>query len=330
MRSRFTLIVAVPLAVSIISCNYGGMSLTSTPVVATMPASTEPTPADSPQPTVATMSAPTEPTPTDSPEPTVATLTTRDDVKVTLSNPTISYGYAAPQLNREAVWIDGVFVRFDYVQSIEFGDLPTDCCSSPGEYHIPVLVTLVDGSILDGFSKIWGAGSSIVRGQSDLGHETGVWEVRSIVFEHPAPVKVPSLPPPATNKDAVSAIVTDTSGRKTLVSDLVFYFYNENDAWSPPIITNVTYRYLPISTGPDIDLDKIESIEFSEQYPADDWDEATITLADGEIIIDRVRFNPRDFPEADENSFIDVEGDAALGRLDLELEDVRMIEFQQE
>jgi len=107
-------------------------------------------------------------------------------------------------------------------------------------------------------------------------------------------------------------------------------FYRKNDALIPPKITNVTYRHLPISTGFDIDLDKIERIEFVgvEQYPADDWDEVTITLKDGSTIADRVRFNPLDYPEADINSFIDVEGDAALGRLDLYLQEVSTIVFQ--
>jgi hypothetical protein len=306
MRSRFTLVVAVLLAVSIISCNYGGISLTSTPVVATVTDPIEPT-------------------------PTVASLTTRDGLEVVLSSPTIRNGRAIPKYDQEAIWVDGIFVRFDYVQRIEFGLLPVDCgATSEPDCVTPVIVTLIDGSTLEGLTET----SNIfwtVKGDSDLGYyETELRNVASIAFEHSSMVAtVPSSPPPATNEDAVSAMVTDVSGSTIAVSDLVFYFYRKNDALIPPKITNVTYRYLPISTGFDIDLDKIERIEFvGGQYPADDWDQVTITLKDGSTIADRVRFNPLNYPEADINSFIDVEGDAALGRLDLYLQEVRTIVFR--
>jgi hypothetical protein len=301
MRNRYTLVAAVLLAVSIVTCNSSSINPTSTPIVVT-----------------------------DTPTPTRASLTTRDGLEVILSNPTIYNGRASPKYDQEAIWVDGVFVRFDYVQRIDFGHLPVDCGADfEPTCATPVIVTLIDDNALEGLTEILNRWA--VEGDSDLGHhETELRKVASIAFERSAVgATVPSSPPPATNEEAVSATVTDVSGTTIAVSDLVFYFYNKNDSWSPPIITNVTYRYLPISTGLDIDLDEIERIEFvGKQYPADDWDDVTITLKDGSTIADRVRFNPRDFLEADENYLIDVEGDAALGRLDLHLEEVRTIVFQ--
>lgn len=255
------------------------------------------------------------PTPTRTPTPTPLTyvVTTRSGKStelttlswvITGSYP--SYEQSSPQ---GVPLASGVEVALGHVSRVEF----TGAAGSAAPTG--AIVTLTNGTVLRddlGFKVRFGLK---ITGNTDLGSfEAPLSDVQSITVQRKGPPKaIPGGPPSTSNV----AVIENARGARTRVSGLSFRVrcvrgilccYGE------------TLSTVPLEGGIGVDLGRIKVVEVGE-VTAGKPVPVRITLTDGRVLSEQVR------PSSECSSKIwRLEGQAALGRFDIQLDAVGRIE----
>ena len=257
--------------------------------------------------------------------PLSSTITTRKGLQVHLSDPHLQYAvWGCPLIDMGGILDDCVYVRLDYIKSIEFGNIVKDQIAKA-----PVSITLIDGSKQTYDYEFSYSPPEQIVGESDLGHfEAPLTDIRSIVFSTTASSVALPTEPPAPSDRGFSGTVTDAAGVTTPLSSIRFHFYFDNTFWTPPIVTNAAYTYLPLASGSQVSFEKIATIEIGEIVDAQENSRVPValTLADGKTMTDEAKFDVR--TGYTEPHLVYVEGNAALGRFVVGLPQVRTITLQ--
>jgi len=263
--------------------------------------------------TLTPSSTPLGGTPTSSPTPAPAMflLTKRDGTNIQLSS--ISWGLIG-QFNSAQFssptgvpTASGVEVSFDYITRVEFG--------IQSNTSWPVTITLLDGNVLKddlGFKARLGLN---VSGKTDLGtFETNLTNVQTIALQRAtAPKAVPDVPPSTQSL----AVIENRGGTRTKVSGLTF---------RTRCVLGWTCCYgdsisgIPLVSGINVDPARIKLIEVGEVAEGKTVP-VTLTTIGGKVTTSEIRTSGECT-----NMVWRLQGSAALGSFEIQLDTVRKIE----